>query len=125
MIPLTIKDNLKLSDVKDEFSSIFPYLKIEFFKHKHAEYKSNAKSDMFSSDLTFKKARRKHNEGVIVVKENMSVFDLEKLFQDVFGIAAQVFRKSGRSWIETSVTDDWSLKRQNDEGKELSSLAGQ
>lgn len=121
---LTINDNQKLSEVKDEFNGLFPYLKLEFFKHKHGVNKSNPKSDMLSSELTFKKARRKHTEGAIVVKENMSVADLEQLFQDIFGISAQVFRKSGRSWIETSVTDDWSLKRQNEEGKELSSLAG-
>ncbi len=121
---LKINDNQKLSDVQDEFNRLFPYLKLEFFKHKHGVRVGNAKSDMLSSDLTFKKASKKHNEGGIVIKENMSVADLEQLFQDVFGVSAQVFRKSGRSWIETSVTDDWSLKRQNEEGKELSSLAG-
>jgi hypothetical protein len=121
---LTIKDNQKLSEVKDEFNSRFPYLKLEFFRHKHGVNQSNPKSDMLSADLTFEKVRRKHTEGAIVVKENMSVADLEQLFQDIFGISAQVFRKSGRSWIETSVTDDWSLERQNDEGKELSNLAG-
>lgn len=121
---LTINDNQKLSDVKDEFNKLFPYLKLEFFKHKHGSHQGNAKSDMLSTDLTFKKARRKHSDGAIVVKENMSVADLEQLFQDVFGISAQVFRKSGRSWIETSVTDDWSLKRQNEEGRELSNLGG-
>lgn len=121
---LTISDNQKLSEVKDEFNSLFPYLKLEFFKHKHGVNKSNPKSDMLSSDLTFKKVRKKHTEGSIDVKESMSVADLEQLFQEVFGISAQVFRKSGRSWIETSVTDDWSLKRQNEEGRELSSLAG-
>lgn len=121
---LTINDNQKLSDVKNEFNSFFPYLKLEFFKHKHGVNKGNPKSDMLSSDLTFNKARKKHSEGTIVIKENMSVADLEQLFQEVFGISAQVFRKSGKSWIETSVTDDWSLKRQNEEGKELSSLTG-
>ncbi len=120
---LTISDNQKLSDVKDEFNKMFPFLKLEFFKHKHGVHGGNAKSDMLSSDLTFKKASKQHNEGGIIIKENMSVANLEQLFQDVFGISAQVFRKSGRSWIETSVTDDWSLKRQNEEGRELSSLA--
>lgn len=121
---LTINDNHKLSEVKDEFNAVFPYLKLEFFKHKHDVKKSNHKDDMLSADLTFKKVRKKHTEGMIVVRENMSVANLEQLFQDVFGISAQVFRKSGRSWIETSVTDDWSLKRQNEEGRELSCLTG-
>ena len=119
---LTINDNHKLSEVKDQFNALFPYLKLEFFRHKHDVKRSNPKTDMLSSDLTFKKVRKKHTEGAIVVKENMSVASLEQLFQDVFGISVQVFRKSGRSWIETSVTDDWSLRRQNEEGKELSSL---
>ncbi len=121
---LTISDDHKLSEVKDEFNSLFPYLKIEFFRHKHGVRKSNAKPDLLDAGLTFKKVRKKHTAGAIVVKENMSVADLEQMFQDVFGVSAQVFRKSGRSWIETSVTDDWSLKRQNEEGKELSSLTG-
>lgn len=121
---LKISDNQKLSEVRDEFNKLFPFLKLEFFKHKHGVRVGNAKSDMLSSDMTFKKASKKHNEGGIVIKESMSVADLEQLFQEVFGVSAQVFRKSGRSWIETSVTDDWSLKRQNEEGKELSSLAG-
>ena len=50
----------------------------------------------------------------------MKVFELEDSFQTLFGISAQVFRKSAGSWIETSVTDDWTLKQQNDQGKELS-----
>jgi hypothetical protein len=33
-----------------------------------------------------------------------------------------VFRKSGKTWLETSVTDDWTLKRQNEEGMELSRM---
>lgn len=121
---LVINDNQKLSEVNDEFRTLFPFLKLEFFRHKHGSHESNAKKDMLNPDLTLKKARRVHNEGAIVIKESMLVSDLEQLFQNVFGISAQVFRKSGRSWLETSVTDDWTLKRQNEEGKELSNLAG-
>jgi hypothetical protein len=32
----------------------------------------------------------------------------------------QVFRKSGNVWLETSATDAWSLKQQNQEGMDLS-----
>jgi hypothetical protein len=38
----------------------------------------------------------------------------------LFNLSVQVFRKSAGTWIETSVTDDWTLKQQNDEGKDLS-----
>ena len=120
---LAINDNQKLSEVKNDFNTLFPYLKLEFFKHKHGLNESNSRADMLSSELTFKKVRRIHNEGAIIIKEEMQVAELEQLFQEIFGISAQVFRKSGKSWIETSVTDDWTLKRQNEEGKELSHLS--
>jgi hypothetical protein len=120
---LKIDNSKKIAGVKDEFNNLFPYLKLEFFRHGHEVYKANPKMDMLNPELSLKAIRKKENEGEILINENMSVADLESLFREVFGISAQVFRKSGKSWLETSVTDDWTLKRQNDEGKELSSFA--
>jgi hypothetical protein len=45
---------------------------------------------------------------------------LEKVFQDNLGLYVQVFRKSGKVWLETTATDNWSLFKQNEEGQELS-----
>ena len=123
MKTLKITDDRKISFLQEEFHKIFPFLKLEFFVNKHYSHQGSYKKDMLSSDLSIKNCRKKHSEGEIIIKENMSVTELEKLFQDTFGLNAQVFRKSGRSWIETTVTDDWTLKQQNDEGKELSFLS--
>jgi hypothetical protein len=38
----------------------------------------------------------------------------------VYGLSVQVFRKSGNVWLETSATDNWTLRQQNNEGAELS-----
>ena len=102
---------------------MFPYLKLEFFHHKHNSFQGSYKKDILNPDITLNQCRKKHTEGAIFLIEEMKVSELEKLFQDIFGLSAQVFRKSGRSWIETTVTDDWTLKQQNDEGKELSFLS--
>jgi hypothetical protein len=40
-----------------------------------------------------------------------------------FGLCVQVFRKSGNHWIETSLTNSWTLEQQNREGFELSSFS--
>jgi hypothetical protein len=40
------------------------------------------------------------------------VWQLEKQFEEGFGLHVQVFRKSGRTWLETSVTDDLTLVEQ-------------
>ena len=50
----------------------------------------------------------------------MTVNQLELLIFSKFGLAAQVFRKSGNVWLETSATDNWTLLQQNNEGAELS-----
>ena len=46
--------------------------------------------------------------------------ELEKIFKDQFGLAVQVFRKSGNLWLETTMTDNWTLQQQNNHGKEIS-----
>lgn len=66
---------------------------------------------------------KKKTTAPLELTEDMPVSAVEQLFQDYFGLSAQVFRKSGGSWLETSLTDDWTLKRQNDEGFELRTMA--
>jgi len=52
----------------------------------------------------------------------MLVSDLEKEFNDKLHLSAQVFRKAGKTWLETTFTDGWSLRKQNLEGMEMSKL---
>ena len=47
-----------------------------------------------------------------------TVSELEESFYNKTGISAQVFRKSGISWLQTIVTDSWTLEQQNTRGKE-------
>lgn len=117
---LKIDNTKKISVIQQEFNIMFPYLKLEFFKHSHGLHQGNPKKDMLSSNLALNQFRNKHLNGKLEIKENMKVSDLENAFQTLFGISVQVFRKSAGIWIETSFTDDWTLKQQNDEGKDLS-----
>ena len=41
--------------------------------------------------------------------------------EDQYGIHVQVFRKSKSLWLETTATDNWSLREQNKTGKEMES----
>ena len=116
-----IEPDCKLSQLQKDFTRIFPYLKLEFFRHFHSIHGSNPKKDMITADFPLK--LKKKTTAPLEVTEDMPVSTLEQLFQDYFGLSAQVFRKSGGSWLETSLTDDWTLKRQNDEGFELRTMA--
>ncbi len=119
---IKISGNTKIIDLQQEFNKEFPYLRLEFFQRAHANRGMSVKKDMLDPGLYLKHCHGKQSYGAVVLREDMKVSDLEELFKNVFGLYAQVFRKSGRSWIETTVTDDWTLQHQNEEGRELSML---
>jgi hypothetical protein len=117
---LKIDNNKSIAKIQEEFNSMFPYLKLEFFKHPHGIHQGTPKKDMLNPSLTLKQFSKKNLHGEFDIKEGMKVSDLEDSFQMLFNLSVQVFRKSAGTWIETSVTDDWTLKQQNDEGRDLS-----
>ena len=119
---LLIKTNDTIYEVQKKFDTYFPFLKIGFFNHNHSVNGASYKRDLLKTDVILKHIQKEKSKSQITITEDMAVGLLEELFSEIFGLSAQVFRKSGQSWLETTVTDDWTLKRQNEEGEELSKL---
>lgn len=119
---LTINDDRKLFAIQEEFTAQFPYLKLEFFSKPHKVGAPSSKKIMKHPSSTIGECRVIHNSGTLTLTPNMSVSDLEQSFADVYGLSVQIFRKSGRVWLETTVTDGWTLEKQNDQGKMLSHI---
>jgi len=117
---INITNNKTIEELQADFNNEFPYLKIQFFKHSHKMFKGSDKKELIPISTTI--GALKHHNGAIEISDNMTVSDLETMFKQKLGLNVQVFRKSGRSWLETTVTDNWTLRKQNDEGKELSVL---
>jgi hypothetical protein len=117
---LHIRDSRTIADVQKEFSKEFPYLKLEFFDAIHQDNKPTPKSRMYGHDKKLSACRKKHTDGEVEIAPAFTVSQLETELWNNFGLSVQVFRKSGTLWIETSLTDSWSLKRQNEEGQEFS-----
>ena len=122
---LHIDDTRTISEIQEDFNGTFPYLKIEFFKKAHEAGEASPKSEMLPADATLSKWRTKHNEGDLVITPETKVEEVEASFQNKFGIAAQVFRKSGEVWLETSATDAWTLKEQNEQGAFMEQEVGE
>ena len=119
MFVITYTTSQNISSLKEEFNAVFPFLKLELEDLSKIQ-KKDTLEPIFNkriSNINF--TTKKFKRGYIHVTEEMSVTLLEKQFEDQFGIAMRVFRKSGNSWIGTNLTNDWSLKRQNDEGNAL------
>ena len=117
---IIINDDIKISGIQEEFNKVFPYLKLEFFSGLHNPGMGSAKRFIKNNSLTLGDCRRIHTTGNIIITPVMTVTELEQCFGNIYGLGVQVFRQSGKTWLETSVTDGWTLEEQNRQGEELS-----
>jgi hypothetical protein len=119
MTIIKIDKSVKASEVKNKFHSMFPFLKIEFFRKAHKNLQGSYRKDLILEDFNLV-----NNDLIIelILNEDMLVSELEKEIFDKLKLSAQVFRKAGKSWLETNFTDGWSLRKQNLEGMEISEL---
>lgn len=114
---LGINQGMRLRDIQKDFNAIYPYLKLEFFRKPHPEKKLSPKAEKINPEESVKKISRIYDHHNINIESSRTVADLEQEFWDSFGLSAQVFRKSGNLWIETSLTDNWTLDKQNKIGE--------
>jgi len=117
---LIINDNATLKSLQDTFSKNFPFLKIEFFSKKHKKGEGSSKTLMRKEAEKVGDCRRNGVNGTIVISGKEKVSEIEQLFQETYGLSVQIFRKSGKVWLETTSTDDWTLEKQNTQAEELS-----
>lgn len=110
---MKISDALTLRDLQREFHRLFPGLKLEFYTDAHDMGKGSSMNTHLNPALSIAAARTKHHEGDLEINADMTVNDLEQQFRKIYGLNAQVFRKSGNLWIQTTVTDTWTLDTQN------------
>lgn len=115
---LEISKNKSIQEVQQEFNSQYAFLKLEFYG-KNSEAGSRKQHLLHSMPVS--KAGLTRN-GNIELSDLMTVGQLEEIFHTEFGLSAQVLRKSGIIWLETTMTDGWTLKQQNEHGKELSEV---
>jgi hypothetical protein len=117
---ITINDHRKIFAIQKEFGEVFPYLKVEFLSKPHKVGGASSKKMLKHPSRTIGECRLIHNKGTLTITPSMTVSDLEQNFNDIYGLSVQVFRKSGKAWLETTLTDGWSLEEQNKQGEALS-----
>ena len=118
---LPIYGDRLISEVQQDFNKAYPFLKLEFFKNEMNGENRHGVGRIISQHRKLKESWKwKKDNGTLEVNESMTVLELEKAFMDEFGLNVQVFRKSGNIWLETTLTDAWTLKRQSDHGREIS-----
>lgn len=119
---LNISPNTLIHDLQKEFNNQFPFLKLEFFNNKSFTRSNFSASQIIPHNKKLGDGQLGIVETTIEINEEMKVSEFENIFRDKFRLAVQVFRKSGNLWLETTMTDDWTLQQQNNHGREISTV---
>ncbi|MBP6397801.1 MAG: hypothetical protein KBF57_02945 [Saprospiraceae bacterium] len=98
------------------FNEKFPHLKISFYKGKHDKNELSPIAEELFRDFTVGELNPDFTEAEFIFYEHETVSDFEEKMEKNFGLHVQVLRKSGQTWIQTSVTDEWTLKKQEEHG---------
>jgi hypothetical protein len=108
---LSISEDTRIGKIKTEFNAEYPFLRIDFLR-------GNSLGKIRAEE--FEKLNTANKIQSIDINKQRTVAEIKKDFKEFFGLTAEVFRKSGTVWIETSLTDDWTLEQQNREAEYLS-----
>ncbi len=119
-IKIVINDKRKIFAIQKEFCETFPYLRIEFFAKPNKPSAPTSHKMMKHPAKTLGECRTVHHSGTITITPNMTVADLGDNFRNIYGLSIIILRKSGKAWLETTVTDRWTLEEQNKQGEALS-----
>jgi hypothetical protein len=121
---ITINNQKSINQLQDEFNELFPFLKLEFFYSisKSVPITSNIKPD--ATSITIGDLRKSTIEGHINIAHGMTVSSLELQLSNEFGLQVRILRKAGNLWMETPLTEGWTLDEQNKQGEILKSMMG-
>lgn len=120
---VVINDKMKIYSIQEEFNAAYPYLRLGFCSKPKCVTGASFYNLMENKNKTLGEIRRTNSLRGIIILPTMSVADLERGFKEVYGLNVLLYRKSGKAWLETSVTDSWSIEEQNMQGEALSKLA--
>ena len=108
------------ADIQKEFNAQFPYLKLEFFQKNFFGKQGSSLKKPLRESRKVGEVQMMVTDAEVEIREDMKVKELEKIFGDQLGLDVQVYRRSGNLWLETTMTDNWTLRQQNEHGEEIS-----
>lgn len=109
---LQIETGKQIKQIQTAFNTRYPYLKIEMIKQQAGKPEAMKGNEVIA----------RVPATTISIGNQQTVARLEQEFMEKTGLKVKVYRKFCNVWIETTLTDDWTLEQQNTEGKLLSEL---
>ena len=113
---ISVSGNKKIKTLKKEFTKKFPYIRIGLLP---LSEKKKSTQTQHSGDLKISEVRTKNNPGKVSLHGRTLVGTLEKNFDKLFGIYAQVYftDSDGSSYYTNKSWDKDSLTKLNKRGE--------
>ena len=108
---IVINNFRKVFAIQEEFSAMFPGLKIGF--HAKASKEGDAPSHklIMHGGRTLQDCRTVSRKGTIEILPSMNISELKNNFRNEYGLSAEIFQKSGNH--ENPVGDNLTLAETN------------
>lgn len=105
---ISVTGNKKIVTLQKEFNAKFPYLRLGiFYSYAREQVKKGEAISQIDGDKTLASVRRADSGGTISIAGNKRIGTLEKEFDTVFGLYAQVcYTTADGSRYYTSGSDD-------------------
>ena len=114
---ILINNDSELGDIQNEFSTCYPFLKIDFFVKGNG---TQSRKTIVLDPRTPLQQLGNITPRKIDINRHRSVSEISNDFEEMLGVIVQVSRKSGRVWNTISVSDSWTLQSQNIAGEYIS-----
>lgn len=111
---IEINDNTTLRYIQETFSDYYPYLQIEFYNKAHKKYETSDEANLIYPGKTIDEVKKTHLSAMLEIQPWYKVADVEREFQQRFGLSVQVFWKEKNNWQQTTGMDDFTLKELNE-----------
>ncbi len=113
-LELSVSGNKKIGTLQKEFNKKFPYLRLGLF---YSYMRNEATKTQLPEDKTIASVRRADSGGNISISGNRKIKSLEKEFDTVFGVYAQVCYTDadGHRYYTSGSADDKTLSAFNAE----------
>ncbi|MBZ5858072.1 hypothetical protein [Flavihumibacter profundi] len=114
---LNIHDNTTIKDIQESFSDFYPYLRIGFFKHTHKKYQPSKDNEELPPSEKIGDIKNTHVSAVLEIQPWYKIADVEKEFQQRFGLSVQILKMEKGKWEQTTGMDDFTFKELNELGR--------
>lgn len=114
---MKIDQRTKLSDIQNAFNKQYTHLRLEFYKKPHEAGEGSADREKLNHDKTLGEVTKSLQVRDLHFNDHMQIKDFEALLDIDLGLHAQVFRRSGSVWLQTTATDAWTLDQANRKGR--------